>query len=148
MGTKIFTDASTTLAEANLNKLISGDGTVGPNSKGFTAWGLYIYYSSGSSAWVASTTYGATEQTSNVVLGWSAVANALSIDISGCTNPPSVKYPLIFCQQGSGYAVQLNIKAIALSPTTFSVKFYDKADTLQTTEISSMAFNMLIFGAV
>lgn len=48
---KVWTDASTTLAEANLNKMLSGDNTTGQGGAGIACWGSSVY-------WVSGTTFG------------------------------------------------------------------------------------------
>ena len=141
--TKIFTDASTTLAEANFNKLCAADGTVGSHSAGHACWGLRVRYNG--AAWEAVADFGAEEQIANVGFTWDT--DEVEIDLSGCDNQfNSGTYPVCVASQTKGAASEYLVRAVASDYQTILVDFTDPAGSIVTVEDTSMDFQLIMFG--
>lgn len=138
--TKTFTDSSTTLAEANFNKLITADGTVGSSSAGFSCWGSRIQYTG--AAWTPVTGYGSSEKYDDLVLTW--VTNHIQIDIPADFNATWLPVPM--AGQTAGMTSKYMALASQASATRTNVYFYDMDGTLVTTEDTSMDFNIIWWG--
>lgn len=140
---KIFTNTSTTLAEANLNKLCAGDGTVGSHSTGYGVWGLRIRYTG--AAWEAFADTGAENQIALATYTWHTTH--LDIGLASTSNPfNAATLPVAVCSQTAGTTNAYFICAVATADDNIQVNFRDAAGTAVTTEDTSMDFQILIFG--
>lgn len=140
---KIFTNTSTTLAEANLNKLCAGDGTVGSHSTGYGIWGLRIRYTG--AAWEAYADFGAENQIALATYTWDTTH--LDIGLAATSNPfNAATFPIAVVSQTAGVANEYWVGAVATADDNIQVNFADMAGTAVTTEDTSMDFQILIFG--
>lgn len=140
---KIFTNSSTTLAEANLNKLLAADGTVGSNSAGHASWGLRIRYTG--AAWEAVANTGSENQIALVGIAWDT--DHLEIDISSCSNVFNAStYPVCVVSQTYGVTTPYVIRAYAYADDMIYVDFTDMAGAAVTVEATSMDFSLILFG--
>ena len=140
--TKIMTDASTPLNQANLNKFAASDGTV-QNA----TWGGRLTYNG--AAWVMQAAQGqGVGQSGLITLTWAGASNRLEVDYSGCTNPFTGTVTVVASPAATADN-NYSVKAVGLNSTTWFAKFYDNVtDALITTEDTRMDFCFQATGQV
>lgn len=144
--TVVWTDSTTALGAAALNKMLAGD----TYTNGAYAVLAYRIYYNGS--WNVDTSYGTKVSASDVSVAWNAGDNRLDIDLSGLDNPfngtPAV---VVSSEAPSAHATgpYFNVYAKATGPDDILVRFRDGAGaSFETSESSSMVFNIIIIGSI
>ena len=142
---KTVVDASTEVNAANFNKFVTGEGTSG-TSRAWACWGVHIRYDG--AVWAVDSTVGAgITQSANITLTWNAVSTRLEIGLSSITN----QFRTSPCAVGSPHASATKFHDVQVGPqnsNTVHVYFFNAAGTLQTTQSTSMDFELILFGEI
>lgn len=143
----IWTDSTTGLAAAALNKMMAGDGYT---NGAYATLAYRIYYDGAS--WVVDTSYGTKQSAADVSVAWNAGDNRLDIDLSGLDNPfngtPAV---IVQAEAPAAHATgpRYNVYARATGPNDILVRFRDGANAaFATSESTSMIFDIFICGSI
>ena len=140
--TKIMTDASTPLNEANLNKFAASDGTTQE-----ATWGGRLTF--GGVSWSMQAAQGqGNGQSALITLTWVGGSNRLEIDHSACTNPFTGTVTVVVSPAATADN-NYNVKAVGLNTNVWFVKFYDNVtDALITTEDTRMDVCFQVTGPI
>lgn len=147
---KVWTDASTTLAAANLNKMVSGDNTTGSNGAGIACWGAEVQWQSGTT-FAVSANVGAKNIAGDLVVSWDAPSSTVIVDYSaaGHVFETSSYDPVVVASQLYTISVPYHIVVYPNAANQRLIfRFYSMGATpaVITTADTNMDFHFIVWG--